>query len=109
MSVHWTFDSDEDLKIDGIYINRWDENDNASSYDFVDLYSDKVNDASHTRDHLGQKVYHIHTHPGTRGREGGFGEPSESDKQTSIVNAKYPHYILSRIEGTVRYKPKGIR
>jgi hypothetical protein len=102
----WGFDSNKDSKADGLYINRWPENDATTSYDDVGLRDTKVTDATNTRDYLGEKVYKIHTHPGERNGDGGFGNASGTDMRTTKERTRYPHYILSKRDGRTQYFPR---
>lgn len=104
----WGFDSNKDSKADGLYINKWIENDAITSYDDVGLRDTKVTDASNTRNYLGEKVYKIHTHPGDKNGNGGFATPSDTDMRTTKERTRYPHFILSRREGRKQYFPRSI-
>jgi uncharacterized protein RhaS with RHS repeats len=98
----WGFDSNGDSKTDGLYINRWNENTWQQSLDRVDVHSTSVTDMELSGSVLGEKTYHLHTHPGVKGRPD-ISTPSPADLQISPTNKRYPHYILSPLEGTKKF------
>lgn len=92
---------------EGLAISPWSENTMSMSLDYFYKGSGigKLSD-------LGEKLFHIHTHPG--GAEGfGYGAPSRifndagkmigGDQQFLKGHAGLPHYILSKHEGVTRY------
>ncbi|MEZ4988605.1 MAG: RHS repeat-associated core domain-containing protein [Saprospiraceae bacterium] len=106
----WSFDGDSDGGIDGMYINSWDRNTNYKSFDDTDLRSYEIKDVNFTGDYLGERIYKIHTHPDARNRPGtGHANPSTQDMETTNFRTRFPHYIMSQSEGTVRYYPTGVK
>jgi|GEM_PF-4711701 hypothetical protein len=93
----WGFDSNGDSKTDGLYISRWNENNSGESLDRVSYNSTSVTDMELSGNVLGEKTFHLHTHPGVKNRPD-ISTPSPTDRQISPTNKRYPHYILSPLE-----------
>ncbi len=95
----WAFKSDNEI---GLSISPWSENTATESFDVYSsphrpgFGTDKIG-------YLGNKYFQIHTHPGTKDGQGGFGKPSPADKKHIESNLNYPNYIISKREGIVQY------
>ena len=53
--------------------------------------------------YLGEKLFNIHTHPGTKDGRGGGGYASPSDFNAQKNNSNKRHYIMSKHHGITRY------
>ena len=104
----WGFETD---KGQGLFISPWDKNTAILSKDFVSAFSDSVISPVGAKKNYGKKIGKVHTHPGDREGNGGYGEPSgrfgiergDLYKKNQGVNSKYPHYIISRHDGWTDY------
>jgi RHS repeat-associated protein len=79
---------------DGLEIAPWENNTCTTAH--RDNYT-----ISGSFDKIGKRTFFIHTHPSCKNGGGGYGYPSDADKQN--VNYGVPHYILSKHHGLTRY------
>lgn len=98
--VAWAYTSGTE---EGLAVSPWEKNTDILSRDFY----------QNTKGvgYLGEKLFNVHTHPGTRAGYGGGWKPSgvpgglTGDIPAAEKNPQYPHYILSRHYGVIRYYP----
>lgn len=76
----------------------WKSNTAGRSYDTYS-WSEKVG-------YLGEKLFGIHTHPGTKEGWGGGGFASPADYNGQRRNPNKPHYIMSKHHGITRFSNK---
>src|SRR5690625_4288349 len=95
----WAFE--DVMENEGLIINPWIGNTHSKSIDYLSRTGPRVGNFGL----LGKKLFHIHTHPSNMG---GFGYPSDPDKNHLKHNPNLPHYILSRNHGITKYNQNSV-
>lgn len=88
----WAF---ENSVGEGLSIAPWESNTAGKSWGFYSK-SKKVG-------YLGEKLFNIHSHPGTKDGRGGGGYASPADYNSRKSNPSKPHYIMSKHHGITRF------
>ncbi|MEX2345025.1 MAG: Ser-Thr-rich GPI-anchored membrane family protein [Balneolaceae bacterium] len=94
---------------EGLAVSPWANNTSSLSLDYYARYKSRPIEQDRVG-YLGEKLFNIHTHPGTKDGRGGFGRPGptgSADLRAIKLNPEYPFYIMSRHHNITRFYPNG--